>query len=143
MLDREKYTESDKNNQRRSEISSKLIKMGKSLIIEGKTNDDYCVISVGNLLILMSGLILDSKDISEFNNLSSMFTAKNILDDMMKSPMGGMMRDNIAKKLNGDDFGPFSDNVDDINDIVDFLKNQQSKSDDDSLDDDDDSLDDE
>lgn len=125
MSDRKNFTESEENKARRTEISAKFVKMGKSLIIEGKNNDDFCVLSAGNLLLLMSGLVLNAKDMDEFNNLCSMFTAKNILDDMMKSPMGGIMRGGLMDKLSGD-FGPFSENMGDISDIMDFLKNSDN-----------------
>lgn len=121
-MDSENFTDSEENQERRIEISSKLVKMGKSLIIEGKNSDDFCVLSTGNLLILMSGLIMNAKDMDEFNNLCSMFTAKNILDDMMKSPFGGMMRGGLMDKL-GKGMGPLGGNMDDIADIMDFLKN--------------------
>lgn len=125
VMNKEDFNDSEENQIRRREISSKFVKMGKTLIIEGQTNKDFCVLSAGNLLILMSGLVINAKDIDEFNNLCSMFTAKNILDDMMKSPMGGMMRGSLMDKLSGD-FGPFDGNVGDINDILDFLKNSDN-----------------
>lgn len=138
MEDRENFTESEENMQRRVEVSSKFVKMGKALIIEGKNNDDFCVLSAGNLLILLSGLVINSKDMDEFNNLCSMFTAKNILDDMMKSPMGGMMMGGgLMDKLASLD-GPFGDNSDDIAEILNFLKNSDKNGPSDFLSDDED-----
>lgn len=128
IMDKDNFKDSEENQERRREISSKFVKMGKTLIIEGKNSDDFCILSAGNLLILMSGLVLNAKDMDEFNNLCSMFTAKNILDDMMKSPMGGLIRGGLMDKLNMGG-GPFSGNLDDINDIMDFIKNNGDKPD--------------
>jgi len=126
MSDKNKYTESEENTARRREVSTKFAKMGKALIMEGKDNDDFCVLSAGNLLILMSGLILNAKDMDEFNNLCGMFTAKNILDDMMKGPMGGMMMaGGLAGKMAGLSDSPFGENIGDISEILKHLKDDK------------------
>jgi len=124
MEDRKKYTESPENDKRRLDISTKFVKMGKSLIFEGKDKDDYCIISAGNMLILLSGLILKSEDMADFNNLCSMFTAKRILDDMMDSPMGAaQMGGNLMDKMNKmkGDMGPLNGNMGEISEIMEFL----------------------
>lgn len=90
MKNRDNYTESEENNTRRREVSLRLLKMGKALMDEGAENDDFCLLSAGNQLILLSGLTLNPKDMEEFSNLSGMFSAKSILDDMMSSPFGLM-----------------------------------------------------
>jgi len=102
------YTESPENDKRRIEISEKLIKMGEALIVEGKGNDDYCVLSSGNILMLMSELIINPKGIDEFNHLCALHTAKSIVDKMMDGPFGGLLMNYSS--------GPLGD------DIIDYLK---------------------
>jgi len=131
-MDKKDFIESPENQARRMVISAKLIKMGKSLLIEGKNNDDYCVLSVGNTLILLGGLILNSKDMGEFNNVCSMLTAKNILDDLMKSPIGGLIRSNMMAKFDGLSGmnGMTSENLDDINGILGLMGDNDDDDDD-------------
>jgi len=100
MNKRDKYTESEKNTKRRNEVGLKLIKMGEALMEEGTKNDDFCVLSAGNQLILLSGLITSPKDMEEFGNLCTMFTAKRIMDDMMSSPLGPIMLGGLEKGEN-------------------------------------------
>lgn len=87
------------NRDRKIEISSKLIQMGRSLLEEGQRLDDTDLMKVGNNLVLLSGLMLNPKDLDEFNNLCAMFTSKQILDEMMESPLGAMFRNSSLGNL--------------------------------------------
>lgn len=113
MNDRDKYTESKKNTERRIEIRNKFYEMSKSLIDEGVKNDDYSVITAGNLLGLLSGLVTEPKLIEEFNSVAMMFNAKILLDDMMKSgmsPFGSPDSDEDILGFLRDGIEPDSDN---------------------------------
>ena len=76
--------------ERRLELASKLMKMGRSLIEEGKETGFENASHAGGTLILLSGLMLNDEDMFMFQHTCSMFTSKQILDQMMSSPMGGM-----------------------------------------------------
>lgn len=90
-----------KNRDRKLEISTKLLQMGKSLVEEGREIKDDDIQQLGGILVLASGLLHKSDDMMMFNYLCSMFTSKQILDDMMDSPMGAMMRASSMSRLDG------------------------------------------
>lgn len=73
-----------KNIERHDELSDKIFKMGFALHEEGLENDDYVVSSIGDFMVLISGIIHDEDDISLFGELCGMFSAKKILDAQMK-----------------------------------------------------------
>lgn len=68
--------------QRRLEISSKFMEMGKSLLQEGDNIKDFCVKQSGSFFFILAGLIMNEDDTYEFSNMCSMFTAKKILNTM-------------------------------------------------------------
>jgi hypothetical protein len=121
---------SNKDEARRLEISSKLIKMGNSLVDEGLESEDILISGAGTNLMLIAGLILDKKAMGEFALLTAMFTSKQLMDDMMKSPLGIMnmmsgLEDNLGKIEGLDGIEGF----DAINDLL--SKNNKDKPDDD------------
>jgi hypothetical protein len=68
------------NEERRFELSTKLLQMGNSLIKEGQASEDYTVTQSGTIMLLMSGLLLSDEDMFLFSEICSMFSAKKILD---------------------------------------------------------------
>jgi hypothetical protein len=68
------------NEERRLELSGKILQMGNSLIKEGESSQDYNVTSSGTVMLLISGLLLSDEDMFLFNQFCSMFSAKKILD---------------------------------------------------------------
>jgi len=72
----------DEQNIRRLEISTKLMEMGQALVKEGQTNKDYNLVQIGSFITLISGLMLDEKDLYLFGQICSMFSAKKILESM-------------------------------------------------------------
>ena len=70
---------------KRLELSLKLMKMGNALINEGLNEGDENVTTIGNIMTLCGGLVLDDKGCVEFNNLCMMFTAKTVLEDITKN----------------------------------------------------------
>jgi len=102
----------EKLDERHLELSSKFLEMGQSLMTEGQKEGDYRITQAGGLLIMISGIILDEKDMYEFCNLSSMFSAKKILTEMGKTDS------DMISFLKGD---KTSDKDSDINDIVNEL----------------------
>ena len=68
------------NNERRLDISEKLLKLGSSLIIEGSETEDINITQSGAILVLVSSIILSDKDLFIISEMCSMFTAKKILE---------------------------------------------------------------
>lgn len=78
-------------SERTTEVSVQLLEMGQALLKEGKNDDNIEILHAGNLLVLISGLMVKPMDIMKFSDLAAMYSAKQILDDMMTSPLGGLM----------------------------------------------------
>jgi len=72
----------NKNEKRHLELSTKFIEMGQALAKEGIKKDDYTIIQSGNIMIFMGGLLFDEKDLFQFAELCSMFSAKKILENI-------------------------------------------------------------
>lgn len=70
------------NDQRRLDLSSKLLEMGKSLIEEGTNRQDYTITQSGNIMIIISAAILTDEHMFLFSEVCSMFTAKQVLDEI-------------------------------------------------------------
>jgi hypothetical protein len=68
------------NEERRLELSGKLLQMGNSLIKEGQSVQDYSVTQSGTIMLLISSLLLSDEDMFLFSEFCSMFSAKKILD---------------------------------------------------------------
>jgi hypothetical protein len=98
---------------RRLDLSTKFIKMGQSLINEGKENNDLGIAQVGTVLVFISGLIIGSdEDIFKFSDFCSMFSSRKILDSIQghdpifdglinNKKIDGDTYDDFVKKLNG------------------------------------------
>lgn len=69
-----------KNKLRKIDISSKLMSLGNALVKEGSETDDYAIAQGGNVLMLLSSIMLDDEDMYSFCNLCSMYSAKKELD---------------------------------------------------------------
>jgi|688.fasta_scaffold1231402_2 hypothetical protein len=70
----------NKSEIRRLDLSAKFIEMGQALLNEGRSENDYGISQVGSMLIFLGGIIFDDDDIYEFGNLTSMFSAKKLID---------------------------------------------------------------
>ena len=68
--------------ERRLDLSNKLLKMGEALGKEGVESNDGCVLTTGSSLIFMSKIILSENYMYLFGELASMFSAKIILDNI-------------------------------------------------------------
>tara|TARA_R110000782_G_scaffold54693_1_gene115730 strand:+ start:581 stop:919 length:339 start_codon:yes stop_codon:yes gene_type:complete len=73
-----------KDIDRHLDLSSKFTEMGQALILEGKEKKDYVITQSGNALIVLSALMYSEKDISLFSELCSMFSAKKIVENMVR-----------------------------------------------------------
>lgn len=83
---------SEKNNEfRNAELGAKFLEMGTALAEEGTKSENNQVKQAGSIMMLLAGLMIDEDDMMMFQLLSSMFTAKKILDTMSDSPLIGML----------------------------------------------------
>jgi hypothetical protein len=74
-----------KNEDRHLDLSAKFIEMGQSLMLEGKNSKDLMVSQAGGILVMLGSLMYDEKDINFFSQISSMFSAKKIVENMERN----------------------------------------------------------
>lgn len=67
-------------NKRHEELSEKIFNMGFALHEEGGEKKDYTISAIGDIMVLVSGIIHSKDDIRLFSDLCAMFSAKKILD---------------------------------------------------------------
>ena len=116
------------NEERRLELTSKLIKMGSTLGQEGAESDDITISQVGTMLIFLGGLLFSEDDVNKFSELVSMFSAKKLIENMEE---------------NNHDFNKFMDfqaNRNTYDDIINKIDGLRSGFDDDEDDEDDEEL---
>jgi hypothetical protein len=94
--------------ERRLELSSKFLKMGQSLIEEGRKINDYSITQSGSIMILLAGLMFDEDDMFLFSGLCSMFSSKKILEDVDEETLSNL-------NMNSDD--TYNDFIKKINDL--------------------------
>jgi hypothetical protein len=99
---------------RRLDLSSKFMKMGNSLIIEGRDNKDIAIAQIGTIMIFMSGLMVgNDDDIFKFSDLCSMFSSKKILDAMQeKNPLSDLFNN----RLDDETYDKFIKRIDKLRD---------------------------
>jgi hypothetical protein len=79
-------------NERTKEVSQQLLKMGHALLEEGSETDNTDLLQAGNIIALVSGVMLTPDKMHEFSNHVAMFSAREILTDLMESPLGGILK---------------------------------------------------
>jgi len=67
---------------RHLDISAKLMQMGQALMKEGDDNNDNVISQTGSFIILISGLLFEDKDLYDFGELCSMYSAKKVLENL-------------------------------------------------------------
>lgn len=72
-------------NDRRLEISSKMIEMGRALMEEGKEAKDFTIAQTGVNMITVGSLLLDEPNMLLFSQMCGLFASKMILDNMEKN----------------------------------------------------------
>jgi hypothetical protein len=86
------------NEKRRSEISLKILEIGRSLMEEGGDLDDYTITQSGTMMILLSSVILSEEDTFLFSEVCSMFSAKKVLDNIEGIDESEMIRKFLGEK---------------------------------------------
>lgn len=90
------------NRERCIEISDMLFDMAQTLMEEGEERRSYNIETAGNMLLLVSGLMKDTKDMETVSELMAMYSAKKILDNQMMSQTGMGDIEEIIRKLKDD-----------------------------------------
>jgi hypothetical protein len=82
------------NEKRKLEISSKILELGRALLDEGNSIEDYGIAQSGTIMILLSGILLSDEDTFLFSEICAMFSAKKILESD-----SGINENDAIKKL--------------------------------------------
>jgi len=99
---------------RRLDLSGKFMKMGQSLMKEGRDESDIAIAQIGTILIFMSGLLIGGdEDIFKFSDLCSMFSSKKILDSMQEE---NPIMDLFNKRLDDETYDEFIKKINKLRD---------------------------
>lgn len=71
-----------KNAERRLELTSKFVQMGKALVEEGRQSEDLIISQLGSMIIFLGGICFDDNDVTKFGDLVSMYSAKKLLESL-------------------------------------------------------------
>jgi len=111
---------------RRLDLSTKFMKMGHSLMNEGRENKDMAIAQLGTIMIFMSGLLIgDDDDIFKFSDLVSMFSSKKILDAMHEQD--NPIKDLFNQRLDDATYDEFVKRIDKLRKKKDNDKNDDEK----------------
>jgi hypothetical protein len=99
---------------RRLDLSGKFMKMGQSLMTEGRDESDIALAQIGTILIFMSGLLIGGDDdIFKFSDLCSMFSSKKILDSMQEE---NPLLDMFSKRMDDETYDEFIKKINKLRD---------------------------
>jgi|LakMenEpi03Aug12_release.lakeMendotaPanAssembly.Ray.scaffolds.fasta_scaffold785751_2 hypothetical protein len=74
------------NNQNRIlHLSTSLLEMGVALVNEGEQNNDYSIKQLGNILIFLSAIAINEKDVYDFSELCSLFSSKKLIEQLINN----------------------------------------------------------
>jgi hypothetical protein len=104
-----------KNAKRRMDLSSKFVQMGKSLIEEGRTDDDIIISLLGTMVVFIGGVSLVDEDVSKFADLVSMFSAKKMVEAMEREDDERFVK--ISEKANSQNYDDFVSRLNDLMDL--------------------------
>lgn len=107
-----------KNAERRLQLTSKFVQMGKALVEEGRNSNDLIIAQLGSMIIFLGGICFDDEDVTKFGELVSMYSAKKLVESMEENRDPEMMA--IRKKAEDDTYENILDGIDDL---IDDAKN--------------------
>ena len=119
-----------RNSERRLQLTSKFVQMGKALVEEGKEKNDKIISQLGTMIIFLGGICFDDEDVIKFGELVSMYSAKKLMETLEEENDPKLMA--IRKKSENDTYENILSNLDGL---IDEAKNGIL---DDDIDDDDD-----
>lgn len=107
-----------KNSERRLELTSKFVQMGKALVDEGRSLDDPIIAQLGSMIIFLGGICFDDEDVMKFGDLVSMYSAKKLIESMEDNEDPVLMA--IRKKAESDTYENILEGIDGL---IDDAKN--------------------
>jgi hypothetical protein len=107
-----------KNSERRLELTSKFVQMGKALVDEGRSLDDPIIAQLGSMIIFLGGICFDDDDVMKFGDLVSMYSAKKLIESMEDNEDPVLMA--IRKKAESDTYENILEGIDGL---IDDAKN--------------------
>jgi len=99
-----------KNSERRLELTSKFVQMGKALVEEGKEKNDQIISQLGSMIIFLGGICFDDEDVIKFGDLVSMFSAKKLIESLEENKDPDLME--IRKKAENDTYENILNGID-------------------------------
>lgn len=128
-----------RNSERRLQLTSKFVQMGKALVEEGKEKNDKIISQLGTMIIFLGGICFDDEDVIKFGELVSMYSAKKLMESLEEDNDPKLMA--IRKKAENDTYENILNNLDGLIDeaksgILDDDDNIDDDGDDDGDDDD-------
>ena len=120
-----------KNSERRLELTSKFVQMGKALVDEGRSLEDPIIAQLGSMIIFLGGICFDDEDVMKFGDLVSMYSAKKLIESMEDNEDPVLMA--IRRKAEADTYENILDGIDGL---IDDARNGKLDEDDDSDEDD-------
>jgi hypothetical protein len=107
-----------KNAERRLQLTSKFVQMGKALVEEGREKEDPIIAQLGSMIIFLGGICFDDEDVMKFGDLISMYSAKKLIESMEENQDPFLM--SIRKKAESDTYENILDGIDGL---IDDAKN--------------------
>jgi len=101
-----------KNAERRLQLTSKFVQMGKALVEEGTELEDPIIAQLGSMIIFLGGICFDDEDITKFGDLVSMYSAKKLIESLEENRDPEIMA--IRKKAESDTYENILDGIDDL-----------------------------
>ena len=107
-----------KNAERRLQLTSKFVQMGKALVEEGRESNDLIIAQLGSMIIFLGGICFDDEDVMKFGDLVSMYSAKKLIESMEDNEDPVLMA--IRKKAESDTYENILEGIDGL---IDDAKN--------------------
>ncbi len=101
-----------KNAERRLELTSKFVQMGKALVDEGRSLEDPIIAQLGSMIIFLGGICFEDEDVLKFGDLVSMYSAKKLMESMEENEDPVLMA--IRKKAEADTYENILEGVDEL-----------------------------
>jgi len=122
-----------KNAERRLQLTSKFVQMGKALVEEGRLKDDLIISQLGSMIIFLGGICFDDEDVMKFGDLVSMYSAKKLIESLEENRDPELMA--IRRKAESDTYENILDGIDGL--IDDAKNGKLDEEDDEDFDEDD------
>lgn len=99
-----------KNPERRLQLTSKFVQMGKALVEEGREKDDPIIAQLGSMIIFLGGICFEDEDVMKFGDLVSMYSAKKLVESLEEDRDPVLMA--IRRKAESDTYENILEGID-------------------------------